>query len=60
MIMVYLTNYSYQTLVVVLESNDSNYKAGVDEYVKDTIAQSNAMRLNNFGKYYKTHTKVFK
>ena len=58
--MVYLTNYNYRTSVLVLERNDSEYKVELDEYIKETITQSNVMRLNNFGKYYKIHAEVFK
>jgi len=60
MVMVHLTNYDYQTLVIVPKQNDNEYKNGVDEYVKEIMAQSNTIKLNNFRKRYKTYTEAFK
>jgi len=58
--MAYLTIYYYQTSVVVLKNDNSVYKNGLNEYVKETMTQSNAMKLNNFRKHYKTYAKAFK
>ena len=57
--MAHFTTYDYQTSVVVLKSNDSEYKNGLNEYVKEIMTQSNTIKLNNFGKHYKTYVEVF-
>ena len=60
MIIVHLTTYNYQTLVVVPKNDDSAYKNRLNEYVKETMTQSNAMKLTNFRKHYKTYAEAFK
>ena len=60
MTMAHLTIYNYQTLVVVLKNDDSTYKNRLKEYVKETMTQSNAMKLSNFEKYYKIYAEAFK
>jgi len=42
------------------KSIENEYNDEVSEYMKEIMAQSNAMKLNNFGKRYKTYTKAFK
>ena len=56
--MAYLTNYQYITSVVPeLEINDL-YKESMDKFIKDNLQQSNAIKINNFGKRYQTHAQV--
>ena len=60
MVVVHLANYKYKTLVVAPKNNNNEYKTELDEYIKETIMQNNAIKLNNFGKHYKTYGEAFK
>ena len=60
MVMAHLINYKYITLVVPeLEVNDL-YKESINKFVKDTLQQSNVIKINNFRKRYHSYAQAIK
>ena len=56
--MAHLTNYQCITSVVPELKINNPCKESVDKFVKDNSQQSNAMKINNFGKRYQTYAQV--